>query len=580
MIFPELAVNGYPVEDMALRESFAEASRTTVDKLAARLGGQDGADIAAFVGYLDRDDAGPRNAAAVLFGGRTSARQFKHHLSNYGVFDERRYFVPGTVLHVVRLHGVEIGMVICEDMWQDGGPIAALGAAGVDLIVALNASPYERGKDDVRRKLVARRAIEARTPIVYVNMVGGQDELVFDGGSMVVGADGSPVTGAPRFAEHLHVVDIELPPAGRVAGEPGPGIEVRRTVLSERGAGRPRTAGTPAARACPTEEVWSALELGLADYARKNGFRSAVLGLSGGIDSAVVAALAVDALGAGNVYGVSMPSGYSSGHSRDDAAGLADRTGLHYQVQPIDGMVAAFVAQPGLTGLAEENVQSRCRALILMGLSNMDGHLVLATGNKSELAVGYSTIYGDAAGGFAPIKDILKTQVWQLARWRNAAAVGRGERAPFPELDRQAAVGRVASRTARHRLAAGLPLARPHARPLRRRRPGLRPTADTGLRSTTDPTDPAHGRQGRVQAAPVPAGHEDEPQGVRARPSPADHQPMARAGTALSRVCPGRGARGSVLLAGSVRSCHTAAGGTAARAPRWPRSCSCHPGGC
>ena len=435
VIFPELAVNGYPVEDMALRASFAEASRTTVDKLAARPGGQDCADVAAFVGYLDRDDAGPRNAAAVLFGGRTSARQFKHHLSNYGVFDERRYFVPGTVLHVVRLHGVEIGMVICEDMWQDGGPIAALGAAGLDLIVALNASPYERGKDDVRRKLVARRAIEARTPIVYVNMVGGQDELVFDGGSMVVGADGSPVTGAPRFAEHLHVVDIDLPPA-RPRGTTSrvPGIEVRRTVLSERGspAGPALPASPPARALSEPEEVWSALELGLADYARKNGFRSAVLGLSGGIDSAVVAALAVDALGAGNVYGVSMPSGYSSGHSRDDAAGLADRTGLHYQVQPIDGMVAAFVAQPGLTGLAEENVQSRCRALTLMGLSNMDGHLVLATGNKSELAVGYSTIYGDAAGGFAPIKDILKTQVWQLARWRNAAAVGRGERAPFP----------------------------------------------------------------------------------------------------------------------------------------------------
>ena len=434
VIFPELAVNGYPVEDMALRESFADASRAAVDRLAVQLGGPDCAGVAAFVGYLDRDDAGPRNAAAVLFGGRTVARQFKHHLPNYGVFDERRYFVPGDVLRVVRLHGVEIGMVICEDMWQDGGPVAALGAAGVDLIVALNASPYERGKDDVRRKLVARRAIETRTPIVYVNMVGGQDELVFDGGSMVVGADGSPITDAPRFAEHLHVVDVEPASGGPRGTGRFAGIEVRRTVLSDRGSpARPALPAPPPAQVLSgPAEIWSALVLGLGDYARKNGFRSAVLGLSGGIDSAVVAALAVDALGADNVYGVSMPSEYSSDHSRDDAADLADRTGLHYQVQPIAGMVAAFVAQLRLTGLAEENVQARCRALVLMGLSNADGHLVLATGNKSELAVGYSTIYGDAVGGFAPIKDIPKTQVWQLARWRNDAAAQRGQRPPIP----------------------------------------------------------------------------------------------------------------------------------------------------
>lgn len=434
VIFPEMVITGYPVEDLALRDSFAEASRATVQQLATRLTEAGCAQIAVFLGYLDRDSVGPRNAAAVLYDGRVVATQFKHHLPNYGVFDERRYFHSGDRLEVVRVRGVDVGLVICEDLWQEGGPVAALAEAGVDLVVALNASPYERDKDDRRLSSVVRRAAEAGCPLAYVNMVGGQDELVFDGDSMVVSPDGEIMCRAERFIEQLPVVDLALP--GRPRGGTGrlAGLEVHRIALSEQSAAPLATpAVSSVAQPIPDHaEMWSALTLGLRDYARKNGFRSAILGLSGGIDSAVVAALTVDALGADSVYGVSMPSVYSSEHSRGDAAETARRTGLNYLVHPIADMVSVFVNQLGLTGLAEENVQARCRALILMGLSNADGHLVLATGNKTELAVGYSTIYGDAAGGFAPIKDVSKTQVWDLARWRNAEAERLGQVAPIP----------------------------------------------------------------------------------------------------------------------------------------------------
>ncbi|MFD1044534.1 NAD+ synthase [Kibdelosporangium lantanae] len=363
------------------------------------------------------------------------ARQFKHHLPNYGVFDERRYYKPGTTLDVVRLHGVEIGMVICEDIWQDGGPIAALGEAGVDLIVSPNASPYERNKDDQRLPLVARRTAEAGAPLVYVNMIGGQDELVFDGDSMVVTADGALLTRAPQFVEHLMVTDLDLPgTAPRTEGR-FHDFDVHRILLDDNPVPDYRPLPPPpVAEPLPEEaEVWFALVTGLRDYVHKNGFRSVILGMSGGIDSAVVAALAADALGGNAVHGVSLPSNYSSEHSKDDAADLAQRIGAHYQVQPIAAMVDVFVNQLSLTGLAEENVQARCRGVTLMGLSNQHGHLVLATGNKTELAVGYSTIYGDAVGGFAPIKDVPKTLVWQLARWRNAEAEKRGEQPPIPE---------------------------------------------------------------------------------------------------------------------------------------------------
>ncbi|MBA3906399.1 MAG: NAD+ synthase, partial [Pseudonocardiales bacterium] len=360
-------------------------------------------------------------------------RYFKHHLPNYGVFDEFRYFEPGNALPVVRFRGVDLGVVICEDIWQDGGPVAAYGEVGIDLLLCLNGSPYERAKDDTRGGLVARRAREAGAPLAYVNLVGGQDELVFDGDSMVVDAAGRLLARAPQFVEHLLVVDVTTAGA-RVGGDASPGFELHRVELAAGAAPhRAPLDGTAIVEPLLEEaETWWALRTGLGDYVRKNGFASVVLGLSGGIDSAVVAALAVDALGADAVYGVSMPSDYSSEHSRDDAADLAQRTGLRFSVQPIAAMVEVFVAQLGLTGLAEENVQARCRGVTLMALSNSDGHLVLATGNKTELAVGYSTIYGDAVGGFAPIKDVPKTLVWALARWRNEQAEKRGETPPIP----------------------------------------------------------------------------------------------------------------------------------------------------
>jgi NAD+ synthase (glutamine-hydrolysing) len=434
VVFGEMALTGYPVEDLALRESFVTASVQALQALAVQLADEGCAELATVVGYLDSDVHGPRDAAAVLHRGRVVARQFKHHLPNYGVFDERRYFVAGTTLTVSRLHGLEIGMVICEDIWQAGGPITALAHAGVDLVVAPNASPYERKKDDTRFALVARRATEAGVPLAYANLVGAQDELVFDGDSMLVGGRGELLGRAPQFSEQLLVYDLALPGrSGRSVGTYA-GLDVSRVILTE----DPLPAYRPAPAAPLPEplsdeaEVWGALVSGLRDYTRKNGFRSVVLGLSGGIDSAVCAALAVDALGADAVYGISMPSSYSSEHSRTDAADLAERTGLHYQIQPIGGMAEVFVRQLDLTGIAEENVQARCRGVTLMALSNQHGHLVLATGNKSELAVGYSTIYGDAVGGFAPIKDVPKTAVWALARWRNAVAEKRGESPPIP----------------------------------------------------------------------------------------------------------------------------------------------------
>jgi NAD+ synthase (glutamine-hydrolysing) len=444
--FPEMNLTGYPVEDLTFRESFVAASRHQVDRLAADLEADGLGGIAVVVGYLDADgparlgaDAeatrGPRDALALLYGGRVITRYFKHHLPNYGVFDEDRYFVAGDTLRIVRIGGVDVALTVCEDIWQAGGPFAVAGEAGVGLVVNINASPYELNKDDVRLPLVRRRAAEAGATVAYVNMIGGQDELVFDGDSMVVAADGTLISRAPQFDEHLLVTDLDLPEAfSDRAGDLGE-MTVERLTLDAEFAppGGARLGGVIAARVTDDEEVWAALVSGLRDYVRKNGFRSVVLGLSGGIDSSVVAAIAVDALGPGNVVGVSMPSGHSSDHSKDDAAELARRTGLDYRVEPIQPMVDAFLGQLKLDGLAFENLQARVRGVILMAVSNQEGPLVLTTGNKSELAVGYSTLYGDSVGGYNPIKDVWKTRVWQLARWRNAAAEARGETPPIPE---------------------------------------------------------------------------------------------------------------------------------------------------
>ncbi|MGW5721457.1 NAD+ synthase [Amycolatopsis sp. NPDC003865] len=435
VVFPEMALTGYPVEDLCLRQSFAHASRAGVDGLAGRLADAGCGAALVYVGYLDRDEEGPRNGVAALFGGAVVARQFKHHLPNFGVFDEHRHFRPGRTLEVLRLHGVDIGLAVCQDLWEDGGPIAALGQAGVDLVVSPNASPYERTKDDIRLPLVARRAAEAGAPLVYVNQVGGQDDLVFDGDSFVVTSDGALHTRAPQFVEDLLLADLDLPAGGHEAQGEFHGLRLRRQVLTH---APPRRRAAPAAPIISEPlsdeaEMWAALVLGLRDYVVKNGFSTVVLGLSGGIDSAVTAAIAVDALGPDAVFGVSMPSAYSSPHSRSDATELARRLGCHYRVEPIADLVRVYIEQLGLTGVAEENVQARVRGILLMALSNQDGHLVLTTGNKTELAVGYSTLYGDTVGGFAPIKDVFKTEVWRLARWRNTTAVEHGGTPPIPE---------------------------------------------------------------------------------------------------------------------------------------------------
>ncbi len=431
--FPEMMLTGYPVEDLVLRPSFRAASRAALDALARELAAAGLGDTAVIVGYID-DDGLPRDASAFLLGGEVMARYYKHHLPNYGVFDERRYFAPGRTLTVVRHLGVDIALTVCEDVWQEGGPFTVAGQAGVGLVVNINASPYERNKDDVRLRLLQRRAAEAGAPIAYVNTVGGQDELVFDGDSMVIAADGTEIMRAPQFVEDVFFVDVAVPPAPEVPVEvPGGDLTVTRTTTPAAPL-RPTVSepGTVADRLSDEAEVWHALVTGLRDYVRKNGFRSVVLGVSGGIDSAVVAALAADAIGGENVYGVSMPSAYSSDHSRSDAADLAQRLGAHFREVPIKALVDGYVSSLSLEGLAEENVQARIRGTTLMALSNSEGHLVLAPGNKSELAVGYSTIYGDAVGGFGPIKDVPKTLVWALARWRNAQAETRGETLPIP----------------------------------------------------------------------------------------------------------------------------------------------------
>ncbi len=346
---------------------------------------------------------------------------------------------------------MDVAIAVCEDLWQDGGPVTVTRQAGAALLVVPNASPYERGKDDVRLDLCVRRAREAGAALAYVNMTGGQDELVFDGDSIVVDSAGELIARGPQFDDALVVADLELPAADPAVADgdtpadarDGTVMTIRRLTLpAPEGAGEtdperlPRAA--PSVNVCTPRlddlaEVYTALVTGVRDYVRKNGFGSVILGLSGGIDSALTATVAADALGAGRVHTALMPSRYSSPHSVTDAEDLVKRQGLHAVTVPIAGIVAAFERELDLHGLAAENLQARVRGTTLMALSNEHGHLVLTTGNKSELAVGYSTLYGDSAGGFAPIKDVLKTLVWELARWRNERARERGETPPIPE---------------------------------------------------------------------------------------------------------------------------------------------------
>jgi NAD+ synthase (glutamine-hydrolysing) len=441
--FGEMAISGYPIEDLAMRPSFLAAAHEQVEALARELGAEGLGHVPVIVGHPDgpfeprllgtsnAPTAIAQNTASVLQGGRVVARYAKHHLPNYSVFDEYRNFIPGGELLVLRVRDIDVALIICEDLWRDGGPVGRVLHADAGLLVVINGSPYERDKDEVRLPLVTRRATETDTIVAYVNLVGGQDDLIFDGDSVVVDRDGRILARAPQFEEHLLLVDLEPEAATdaqladdvrRVGIDPG-------TAQSEKPEIATRIADLPDDR----EQIWNAIALALRDYVTKNGFPSVILGLSGGIDSAVCAAIAADAIGAERVFGVSMPSRYSSGHSRSDADDLAERIGLNYRTEPIADLVVPFESQLGLTDVAAENLQARARGVILMGLSNQEGHLVLTTGNKSELAVGYSTIYGDSVGGFAPLKDVSKMLVWELARWRNAHAAERGEVPPIPE---------------------------------------------------------------------------------------------------------------------------------------------------
>ncbi len=419
-IFPEMVLTGYPVEDLALRPSFQVASKSALSALASQLDKS----IVSIVGYLDQVDGKPQNMVAVIAGGEVKARYAKCHLPNYGVFDEFRNFVAGDSTLVVRIHGVDVGIAICEDLWIDGGITAQLAARTPGLVIVPNGSPYERAKDDVRLSLVTKRAREAKAPLAYVNMTGGQDDLVFDGDSIVVNAEGAVIARAPQFEDGVMIVDVEA-----ATGTSKPDVVISEDAVE---IAKPSIPGI-AHRLGDEEEMWNAIVVGLRDYVMKNGFKSVLVGLSGGIDSALVAALAVDALGPDRVFGVGMPSKYSSDHSIGDAKAMAANTGLAFRIVEIQKMVDAFRDQVELTGLAEENLQARVRGTTLMGLSNQEGHLVLATGNKSELACGYSTLYGDAVGGYAPIKDIYKTDVWALSRWRNQVAKAAGEAPPIPE---------------------------------------------------------------------------------------------------------------------------------------------------
>jgi NAD+ synthase (glutamine-hydrolysing) len=424
VVYPEMVLTGYPVEDLANRPSFRSASLAAIESLAKRINDEGNGDLTLLVGYLGQSEsAKPQNCVAVIYRGEIVATYIKHHLPNYGVFDEYRNFVPGNHSLVIRVSGVDIGIAICEDIWKSGGPVAELAKRNIGLLLVPNGSPYEVNKDDARLELVKQRAIEVGAPLAYVNMTGGQDDLVFDGDTIVVGKTGEVIARAPQFEDGLMVVDLDVALASS-----DPDLVVSNPPMLK----YQKIKAGIARRLGESEEIWEGLVLGLKDYVEKNNFKSVLIGLSGGIDSALVATLAADAIGADRVHGVAMPSKYSSDHSLIDAKQLAENIGLNYRIIEITPMVANLLENLKLDGVAEENLQARVRGITLMGLSNQEGHLVLATGNKSELAVGYSTLYGDAVGGFAPIKDLYKTQVWHLATWRNELAILQGQTPPIP----------------------------------------------------------------------------------------------------------------------------------------------------
>ncbi len=440
VVFPELSVCGYPPEDLLFREHFLEACEEAVRALAS-----EATAITAIVGCPLRAEGRLYNAAAVLAGGTWSASYRKMELPNYGVFDEKRYFAPGERALVIACGGARVGVTVCEDVWvEEGGPERALRPASPGLVVNLSASPFHVGKRRDRLATLARFARSVRAPIAYVNLVGGQDEIVFDGGSALVDAQGTVIREAARFGEDRLTVEIEVP-SDYAAPPRGDAVEVV-DVGPPRGARAPLPSPASARAWTATEEIHAALVLGTRDYVRKNGFRRVTLGLSGGIDSALAAAIAAEALGAENVTGVTMPSRHSSAETRADAALLAKNLGIEFLEIPIDGLFQRYLDElkaalgDGTPGIEIENLQARIRGNILMALSNRFGWLVLTTGNKSEIAMGYCTLYGDTAGGFAVLKDLFKTTVYEVSELVNERA-GRAliprstiERAPTAEL--------------------------------------------------------------------------------------------------------------------------------------------------
>ena len=427
-VFTELAITGYPPEDLLLKPRFVEDNLEALEKMASRSGR-----CVAVVGFVDRD-RDLYNAAAVCADGSVAGRYHKRVLPNYGVFDEQRYFTAGTrPLSLFGIAGVRCGISICEDAWSPTGPIADEAAGGAELIINLNASPYYAGRVAERERMLATRAADASCPLVYVNQVGGQDELVFDGASMVLDETGEVVASAPQFEETVLVVDLDVRPTFRKrlldprGRDSGPSLETI-TVTEEAAPHDDRRKPGRTRSLDPLDEVYAALVLGTRDYVGKNGFSDVVVGLSGGIDSSLVAAVATDAVGAEHVHAVSMPSRFSSEASSSDAAELAGNLGIDYRTITIEPAHAALLEMltPAFEGkpedITEENVQSRIRGVVLMALSNKHGWLVLATGNKSEMAVGYSTLYGDTAGGFAVLKDVPKTMVRKLCRRINERA--------------------------------------------------------------------------------------------------------------------------------------------------------------
>ena len=420
ILLPELAVSGYPPEDLVLRADFVQENRNAIERLAEKT-----SSVTAIVGFVDSANGPPRaavdavtrnvaNAAAILRDGRVEGIYHKSMLPNYGVFDEDRYFAMGTDPgRVWELSGHLVGISICEDIWVPDGPPSEQLTNGASVLLNINASPFHRGKAQEREEMLARRAREGGCSLVYLNLVGGQDELVFDGASIALNSAGDLLHRSPQFEEDFFVIDL---PVGEDEGNPD----------------------SIAPLLDPTEEVYRALVTGLGDYVRKNGFTDVVVGLSGGIDSALTATIAADALGADSVRGVAMPTRYSSDHSIEDARALAENLRIRFHEIPIDDIYGEHLEalsplfEGTAFGVAEENLQSRARGAILMAISNKFGDMVVATGNKSEMAAGYATLYGDMVGGYAVLKDVFKTLVYDLARWRNKD----GEVIPQSSIDK------------------------------------------------------------------------------------------------------------------------------------------------